>query len=304
VGALPLDLKKLAYDEVLRRLRDQDAPRPSTMLRMLGESSAVTAKNRGVDPPTLARQLRGDPDAITLKALEKDRKRRYASASDLAEDIGRYLRNEPVAAQPPSASYRARKYLRRHRLGVAMAGAGLLLLGRIRCRAGGGVAAHLRRARPRRSHLAVHDQNVQSVQPQPGARQCGDGAGNSRQSVLGHRYRAEGRSGIAGEMMFTMAQTYEGLGLYPQTQSLLERALAIQQRTLGPRNPETLRTMTLLAECVGTRATMPKRRSSHNLRSILIGRSWAHKIVTRCSPRIWWESLCIARAVFRKPKRC
>jgi len=52
-------------------------------------------------------------------------------------------------------------------------------------------------------------------------------------------------------MMFTMAQTYEGLGLYPQTQSLLERALAIQQRTLGPRNPETLRTMTLLAECVG-----------------------------------------------------
>ena len=128
VSALPLDLHQLAFDEVLHRLRDQDAPRPSTRLRTLGESSAMAAKNRGADPPALVRQLRGDPDAIALKALEKDRKRRYASASDLAVDIRRYLRNEPVTAQPPSAAYRARKYVRRHRLGVAMAAAGLLLL--------------------------------------------------------------------------------------------------------------------------------------------------------------------------------
>jgi eukaryotic-like serine/threonine-protein kinase len=84
VGALPLDLSKLAYDEVLRRLREQDAPRPSTMLRTLGDLSAVTAKNRSTEVPALARQLRGDPDAIALKALEKDRERRYSSASDLA----------------------------------------------------------------------------------------------------------------------------------------------------------------------------------------------------------------------------
>ena len=113
VSTLPLDLRQLAYDEVLRRLRDQDAPRPSTRLRTLGESSAITARNRSADPPTLARQLRGDPDAIVLKALEKDRKRRYASPSDLAADLGRYLRNEPVVAHAPSTGYRAQKYIRR-----------------------------------------------------------------------------------------------------------------------------------------------------------------------------------------------
>jgi len=251
VGALPLDLKKLAYDEVLRRLRDQDAPRPSTMLRMLGESSAVTAKNRGVDPPTLARQLRGDPDAITLKALEKDRKRRYASASDLAEDIGRYLRNEPVAAQPPSASYRARKYLRRHRLGVAMAGAGLLLL------VGFAVAqaVELRRISGERDRADRISQFMTKMFKVSNPSQARGNAVTAREIL--DKASSDIDTGLKDDpelqakMMFTMAQTYEGLGLYPQTQSLLERALAIQQRTLGPRNPETLRTMTLLAECVG-----------------------------------------------------
>jgi serine/threonine protein kinase len=128
VGALPLDLKKLAYEQMLRRLREQDVPRPSSRILIQGGDSAITAQNRGTDPPSLTRQLRGDPDAIVLKALEKDRNRRYGSPSELAADIGRYLRHEPVSARPPSAGYRARKYIRRHRLGVAMAAAALLLL--------------------------------------------------------------------------------------------------------------------------------------------------------------------------------
>jgi serine/threonine protein kinase/Tol biopolymer transport system component len=120
-GALPLDFKKLAYDEVLRCLRDQDVPRPSTKITTLHGDSTLVAKNRDSDPPALVRQLRGDPDAIALKALEKKRARRYASAAELAADIGRYLRNEPVTAHPPSITYRTRKYLRRHRLGLAVA---------------------------------------------------------------------------------------------------------------------------------------------------------------------------------------
>jgi hypothetical protein len=128
VGALPLDLKKLAYEQMLRRLREQDVPRPSSRILTQGGDSAITAQNRGTDPPSLTRQLRGDPDAVVLKALEKDRNRRYGSPSELAADIGRYLRHEPVSAHPPSAGYRARKYIRRHRLGVAMAAAALLLL--------------------------------------------------------------------------------------------------------------------------------------------------------------------------------
>jgi len=108
-GALPLDFKKLSYEEVLRRLRDQDAPRPSTRIATIGEGSTTAARNRGVDPSTLVRQLRGDADAIALKAVEKNRARRYASASELAADIGRYLRNEPVTAQRPTTAYRAGK---------------------------------------------------------------------------------------------------------------------------------------------------------------------------------------------------
>src|SRR3984957_18072950 len=123
VGALPLEFRKLPFDEILRRLRDQEAPRPSTRLRALGEQTAITAQNRGSDAPTLARQLRGDLDAITLKTLEKDRSRRYATPTELAANIGRYLRNEPVLARPASTVYRARKYVRRHRLGVAFTAA-------------------------------------------------------------------------------------------------------------------------------------------------------------------------------------
>jgi len=128
VGAPPFDFRKLPYDVILRRLRTEDALRPSAKLRTLNGDSAVAAQNRGAGVPALKRQLKGDADAIALKALEKDRNRRYAAPSELAADIGRYLRNEPVLARPASAAYRARKYIRRHRMGVAIAAAGLLLL--------------------------------------------------------------------------------------------------------------------------------------------------------------------------------
>src|SRR5260370_14715895 len=121
VGALPLDLKKLAYEEILHLLRDKEVPKPSSRILMEGGDSAITAKNRGTDAPSLTRQLRGDPDAVVLKALEKDRKRRYGSPSELAADLGRYLRNEPVSAHSPSAAYRTGKYLRRHRLVLGVA---------------------------------------------------------------------------------------------------------------------------------------------------------------------------------------
>lgn len=127
VGVLPQDFQKLQLDEILRKLRQEDAPKPSTKLRSLGRVSTTAAQNRRTDPPTLARQLRGDLDAITLKALEKDRSRRYATPSELEADVGRHLRHEPVLARPATTGYRARKYIRRHWSGAAFAAA--LILG-------------------------------------------------------------------------------------------------------------------------------------------------------------------------------
>ena len=128
VGTPPLDFRKLAFDEILRRLREEDALRPSTKLGTLAEASRLVAQNRGADPPTLARQLRGDLDAIALKALEKDRSRRYATPLGLAADIGRYLRDEPVSARPPSRTYQLRKLARRNRTLVISAAVILLTL--------------------------------------------------------------------------------------------------------------------------------------------------------------------------------
>jgi serine/threonine protein kinase len=128
VGALPLDFSTTPIDQVQRKLREEDAPRPSTKLRTLAGESGDAARNRGADAPTLVRQLRGDLDAIALKALEKDRARRYATPAELAADIGRYLRHEPVQARAAGVGYRARKYIRRHRVAVGVSATAVVLL--------------------------------------------------------------------------------------------------------------------------------------------------------------------------------
>ncbi len=122
-GALPFearDLRHAALDQMLRVIREQDPPRPSVRLTALGPCSAESAARRATDPRTLTRQITGDLDWIVMKALEKDRDRRYRTPSEFAADIERHLRDEPVAAGPPSVSYRMRKFVRRNRTAVAM----------------------------------------------------------------------------------------------------------------------------------------------------------------------------------------
>jgi non-specific serine/threonine protein kinase/serine/threonine-protein kinase len=245
VGALPLDFGKMAYDEVLRALREEDAPKPSTKVRT-GQSAidaAKIAKQRSVDPPTLTRQLRGDPDAIALKALEKDRKRRYASPSELASDIGRYLRNEPVSAHAPSAVYRARKYVRRHRVGVVIAGLAVLLL------IGFAVAQavelrRIRRERDRADRVTEFMTNMFKVSDPSQAR----GNDIKVREVL-DKASTEIDIGLdkdpelQAQMMQVMGTVYDDLGLYPQAESLTRRALATQVRVLGKDNRVTLKSM-------------------------------------------------------------
>ncbi len=131
IGALPFDPKELrraGFDEIRRKIREEDPPKPSTKLSTMGEISAIQAQNRRTERPALIRQIRGDLDWITMKALEKDRTRRYGSPMDLAADIDRYLHHQPIIARPPSTFYKARKFVRRHRVGVGVASSLVFLL--------------------------------------------------------------------------------------------------------------------------------------------------------------------------------
>ena len=125
VGTLPfdpIDLRAAGLLELQRKLSEEGPPRPSARLSGLGRASTTTAKNRRIEVKTLNRQLKGDLDWITMKALEKDRIRRYETASALAADIRRHLSYEPVLASPPSLRYLSGKFVRRNRTG-ALAGA-------------------------------------------------------------------------------------------------------------------------------------------------------------------------------------
>ncbi len=126
IGTLPFDSASLRMGgplAVQRAIREQDAQKPSTLLQTRRDSTPSIAHNRNTDPDTLIRQIRGDLDWITLKAVEKDRTRRYASASELAADVRRYLNDEPVLATPPSTAYRMKKFVRRHRAFVVASAA-------------------------------------------------------------------------------------------------------------------------------------------------------------------------------------
>ena len=129
-GLMPFAAKRhddLPLDEFLRRLREEEAPRASGKVSADRDSSAANALARGVEPRELIKLLRGDLDWITMKALDRDRDRRYGSPSDLAADLRRYLNHEPVVARPASAAYQIRKFVRRHRFAAGFIGMVIIL---------------------------------------------------------------------------------------------------------------------------------------------------------------------------------
>jgi serine/threonine protein kinase/Flp pilus assembly protein TadD len=129
VGSTPFDPKELrskAYAEMQRIIREVEPPRPSTKLSSLGGGLASIAAHRRIEPAKLGTILHGELDWVVMRALEKDRMRRYETAQGLAADVRRYLADEAVEACPPSAGYRLRKFLRRNK-GPVLAAAAVLL---------------------------------------------------------------------------------------------------------------------------------------------------------------------------------
>jgi serine/threonine-protein kinase len=159
-GTTPLEKRRLKEEslwEVLRLIREEEPPRPSSRLSSTDQLPAVAA-NRSLEPKRLSGLVRGELDWIVMKALEKDRERRYDSANGLAADIGRYLADEPVQACPPSAGYRLGKFIRRNRGRLVVAALALVFLASL-----GGVAAWAAKDRADRAQEVGLQQTAQRV---------------------------------------------------------------------------------------------------------------------------------------------
>src|SRR5437588_11615 len=132
-GSTPLTRRRISesgYAEILRMIKEEEAPKPSTRLSDSGEALASISAQRHMEPAKLTKLMRGELDWIVMKCLEKDRNRRYETANGIAADVQRYLNDEPVQACPPSARYRLRKLVRRNRVlfGILALGAVALVL--------------------------------------------------------------------------------------------------------------------------------------------------------------------------------
>ena len=256
-GAPPLDLRRIAFEEFLRRLREEEPPKPSTKIRTQYPATWTdVARKRQTGPQALARQIRGDLDSIALKALEKDRSRRYGSPPDFAADVGRYLKNEAVLAVPPSASYRARKFARRYRGALVTAGAFILVL----ILAAGISIWQSVRATDQRDRAdaetavaqAINDflrndvlaqasaasQSGPSAKPDPDLK-VRTALDRAAQRIAG---KFDRQPEVEAAIRDTMGQTYLDLGQYPDARTQLERSLDLERQRLGAENPKTLKT--------------------------------------------------------------
>jgi tetratricopeptide (TPR) repeat protein/tRNA A-37 threonylcarbamoyl transferase component Bud32 len=160
-GTTPLDrrrLKSAALTEMLRLIREEEPPRPSTRLTESKETLAAVAAHRRTEPGRLAKELRGELDWIVMRCLEKDRTRRYETANALARDVERHLADEPVEACPPSAAYRLRKFARRNKTALAIAGLILFCITLV-----GGIGGWAVRDRDARQREAAHEQQVREA---------------------------------------------------------------------------------------------------------------------------------------------
>jgi tetratricopeptide (TPR) repeat protein len=260
-GVPPLELRKGTFDEFLRRLREEEAAKPSARIRALDPDTAVElAQKRQTEASALSRQIRGDLDSIALKALEKDRSRRYGSPSEFAADIRRYLSNEVVLAVPPSAVYRARKFARRYRGALAVVAAFVLVL---ILAAGVSIWQSMRAARQRDradaeaavaqaiSDFLQNDLLAQASsnrQARPAAKPDPDLKVRTALDRAAARIagKFERQPEVEAAIRDTIGQTYIDLGLYEEAQKQLERALNLQRQALGAENPKTLKTISRL----------------------------------------------------------
>ncbi|MEM9594209.1 MAG: serine/threonine-protein kinase [Acidobacteriota bacterium] len=234
VGELPLgkDLGDLPLDEQCRRIREQEPPRPSTRLRQLSSepgSLDSTGGDGGADIDW--RRVRGDLDLILLKALAKDRQERYPSVAAMAADLRRFLSHEPVHVAPRTLAYRAKKFVRRHRLAVTLGSLTLVAIGI----ALAGITVGFVRAQKAEAVARTEAATTRQIseflegllrESNPEETEGAD----SLRALLdrgAERVRTELRSepAVRGRLMLTIADAYRALGLYEPALELAEEGL-------------------------------------------------------------------------------
>ena len=240
VGTLPFDPAPGPALEYA--ISAHEVVRPSARLKTLGTRGSV-AHFRRTTTDDLRRELRGDLDWIVLRAMEKDRTRRYETANGLALDLQRFLRHEPIAARPPTTAYRVRKFVRRHRVTTAAVALAFVAL------VGGALAATVGFLRARSSEATARREAATAQEisrfvvelfeiNEPGqargnvvtAREILDrGAARVRTNL-----RTEPR--VRARLLNTMGNVYASLGLYAQADDLVREALALEPLTDGPRS--------------------------------------------------------------------
>ena len=235
-GELPIDPTEYGPQGFILQLvaRATDAPTPSARVRTSGNAEFVAAL-RGTSPSGLQKELKGDLDWIVLKAMEKDRTRRYETANGLAMDIRRHLEHEPVTARPPSRAYRIGKFVRRHRLGVAAAV--LIALGLV----GGAALATVGMVRATRAErLAAQDaQTAQEVSDfLVGLFEVSDPEEARGNTVTARELLDQGAERISTELAAqptirarlteVIGRVYTELGLYDQAAAALETSVALR----------------------------------------------------------------------------
>jgi non-specific serine/threonine protein kinase/serine/threonine-protein kinase len=249
-GVLPFDreeLRRVGFMEIQRTIREKEPLRPSTRVTHLGPASTEAAHRRHTEPARLAGELRGDLDWITMRALEKDRTRRYDTVIGLANDVRRHMKNEPVVASPPSTTYRVKKFVRRHRFGVAAAATvGVLLIGFAATMAV--QAQRIARERDRANREAETAKQVSAflvgLFKVPNPSESRGNAFTAREVLDKGAMKVEkdlsARPEIQSRLANTMANSYAGLGLYNQAQHMYEQAVDSERRSHGRNSVEAL----------------------------------------------------------------
>jgi len=241
-GSTPLErsrLRQAGYEEILRRIREEEPPRPSTRLSESRQRLASVAAQRRTEPARLTKLVRGELDWIVMKAIEKDRTRRYETANGFARDIERYLAGDPVEAGPPSASYRLRKYARKHRGALVTAGAFAVLL------AAASAVSTWQAVRATVAESTAHEEAAKAkavnefltqdilTQAEPANNSAEDHVElldvlDRAALKVGDRFRDQPQ--VEADLRGTIAATYHGLGSFAKAERQVRAQLEIERR--------------------------------------------------------------------------